>query len=103
MVRRTRKKNAEMEIRDSEKKGCSRRSGLSSGSSIGSEDEWMDVEEGTSYSAPKPGTQDVEITLGEAPQTETPESKAAKFLRLEVNRRIRERQVKCHKVISVKT
>lgn len=68
-------------------------------SSSGSEDEWeameeMDIPENTETSAQA----DLEFIINEPKKEESEESKWAKFLRLEVNRKIKERQINCHKV-----
>lgn len=63
-----------------------------------SEDEWEEVDfaEPTNYEAHCDGT--VEVTIRGAKPIETEESKWAKFIRQQVNRKIRERQINCHKV-----
>uniref|UniRef100_A0A8R1XPM6 Fe2OG dioxygenase domain-containing protein n=1 Tax=Onchocerca volvulus TaxID=6282 RepID=A0A8R1XPM6_ONCVO len=63
-----------------------------------SEDEWEEVDfaEPTNYEAHCDGT--VEVTIRGAKPIETEESKWAKFIRQQVNRKIRERQINCHKM-----
>lgn len=80
------------------KPGCSKFVVQAPLSSSGSEDEWLDVEEGTEDFNAEIANHDVEVTIKEVPSVETEESKAAKCLRLEINKRIRERHINCHKV-----
>uniref|UniRef100_A0A915PHM1 DNA sliding clamp PCNA n=1 Tax=Setaria digitata TaxID=48799 RepID=A0A915PHM1_9BILA len=63
-----------------------------------SEDEWeeVDFDEQTSYEVDHDGT--VEVTIKAEKPVETEESKWAKFIRQQVNRKIRERQINCHKM-----
>uniref|UniRef100_A0A0R3RVZ3 Fe2OG dioxygenase domain-containing protein n=1 Tax=Elaeophora elaphi TaxID=1147741 RepID=A0A0R3RVZ3_9BILA len=62
-----------------------------------SEDEWEEVDfvDHTNYEANPDGT--VEVTIGAAKPVET-EGKWAKFIRQQVNRKIRDRQINCHKM-----
>lgn len=63
-----------------------------------SEDEWEEVDfvDEANYEADTDGT--VEVTIRAAKPIETEESKWAKFIRQQVNRKIRDRQINCHKV-----
>ncbi|EJD74033.1 DNA repair protein Rad4 containing protein [Loa loa] len=63
-----------------------------------SEDEWEDVDfdDETNYKEDSDGT--VEVTIKAAKSVETEESKWAKFIRQQVNRKIRDRQINCHKM-----
>lgn len=68
-------------------------SGVGLVSSSGSEDEWEEMEE------IEPVTQHtVEVTIKQPVQKESEEAKWEKFLRMEVNRKIKQLQVDCHKV-----
>lgn len=63
-----------------------------------SEDEWEEVDfiDQTNYGADPDGT--VEVTIKAAKPPETEEGKWARFIRQQVNRKIRDRQINCHKV-----
>uniref|UniRef100_A0A0M3HRB8 DNA repair protein complementing XP-C cells n=1 Tax=Ascaris lumbricoides TaxID=6252 RepID=A0A0M3HRB8_ASCLU len=68
-------------------------SGVGLVSSSGSEDEWEEMEE------IEPVTQHtVEVTIKQPVQKESEEAKWEKFLRMEVNRKIKQLQVDCHKM-----
>lgn len=78
-----------------------RTSGVSTAfTTSGSEDEWEEVEdinvdEGMEED---PKNRTVEVTIEAPKKVESEESKWAKFIRQQVNRKIRERQINCHKV-----
>ncbi|EJW80776.1 DNA repair protein Rad4 containing protein [Wuchereria bancrofti] len=63
-----------------------------------SEDEWEEVDfvDQTNYEANPDGT--IEVTVEVSKPVETEESKWMKFIRQQVNRKIRERQINCHKM-----
>lgn len=65
------------------------------GNSSISEDEWEDVD---FVGQSNFDTDTVEVTIKSVKPVETEESKWAKFIRQQVNRKIRERQINCHKV-----
>lgn len=93
-------KKAVKQQKHSRKRQISASSAGTVGSSL-SEDEWEEMEDlgfddGTSYTADPNGT--VEVTIRASKPVESEESKWAKFIRQQVNRKIRERQVNCHKV-----
>ncbi|VDN02655.1 unnamed protein product [Thelazia callipaeda] len=70
----------------------------SSDSSI-SDDEWEDVDLTDQHNYEPSGMNDnVEVTISASRSKETEESKWAKFIRQQVNRKIRERQINCHKM-----
>ncbi|VDK69697.1 unnamed protein product [Litomosoides sigmodontis] len=83
-----------------EHKGRKRKISVSSDDTIGSnvsEDEWEEVDfaDERNYGANPDRT--IEVTIKAAKSVET-ESKWARFIRQQVNRKIRERQINCHKM-----
>ncbi|MCP9266522.1 DNA repair protein complementing XP-C cells-like protein [Dirofilaria immitis] len=90
-------KDAALKEQKTRKRKISISSGDTTDSNI-SEDEWEEVDfvDQTNYEAELDDT--VEVTIRDAKPVETEEGKWAKFIRQQVNRKIRDRQINCHKM-----